>query len=159
MNQPGTDMERVRLVLARELETINEYERLAREADSPEVKAFFAHLAAEEKEHVAEATLVLRQLDAKQDAYFVQGIAPGHFEGAPSAAPAGPVAPAAPAPQPASPAANLGPRPPSGFTVGTALEDGRLPPLDPQQVVHALPAAPAPSAAPFTVGSLKRRTP
>lgn len=67
---PSTDTAMVRLVLARELETINQYEEFARAAATEEARAFFLHLAEEEKEHVAEATLLLRRLDAGQEAHF-----------------------------------------------------------------------------------------
>ncbi|MBF5043936.1 ferritin [Aggregicoccus sp. 17bor-14] len=123
------DIARVRRVLARELETINEYEAFAARSSSPEVRAFFSHLAQEEKEHVAEATAMLRRLDAGQEAHFARGLAPGHFEGAPS--------PAAPAPAP-----------------DTGLEGSRVA-LQPQRVVYGLAAPPAARAAPLTVGSLK----
>jgi rubrerythrin len=98
------DAERVRSVLARELDTISEYERAAREAGSEEVRAFLRHLAREEKEHVAEATALLRRLDAEQEAAF--GEAPAdlaHFLGTGTGAP--------------SPAAPV--RPARGFTVGS----------------------------------------
>lgn len=166
---PGTDMERVRHVLSRELETINEYEQLAREAESPAVRDFLFHLAAEEKEHVTEAVMVLRQLDPRQEAYFAAGVEPGHFastqEGpAPKTAPAPtpPVSKAVPAPAPPSPNVITQRTEPVGarnLTVGGA-HDNVLPPvsnLPPQHVPYAQPAPPAGHAAPFTVGSLKRR--
>jgi len=64
----STDVELVRQVLARELETINQYEQAAREAGTELIRAFFRHLADEEKEHVAEAIQLLHQLDAGQRA-------------------------------------------------------------------------------------------
>lgn len=145
-DRPGTDLERVRLVLARELETINQYERLAREAESPEVRAFLLHLAEEEKEHVTEATLTLRSLDARQEELFAAGVVPGHFEAA-EAAPARAVAPAA------VPAAV---QKPSSLTVGSPEGTGPVP-VEPQKVVYAVPAPPAAGARPFTVGSLRGR--
>jgi hypothetical protein len=140
-----SDVARIRRVLARELETINEYEAFAQASSHPEVRAFFMHLAAEEKEHVFEATHMLRLLDPGQDAHFSKPIATGHFQqavasGAPAAAP------------PASPA------PPSGPPSG----DGRrsqepLTQLPPQRLMHGLPPPPAPPhAGPLTVGSLRR---
>ena len=60
------DLARLRLVLARELETINEYEAHARAASSEKMCAFFTHLADEEKEHVAEAMALIHELDAVQ---------------------------------------------------------------------------------------------
>ena len=77
-----TDVELVRLVLARELETINQYEQASREAESELVRSFFRHLADEEKEHVAEATLLLQQLDAAQLAHFATAeVGAEHFGG------------------------------------------------------------------------------
>lgn len=133
------DVSRVRLVLMRELETINDYEELARQAESPDVRAFFLHLAQEEKEHVAEATFLIRKLDAGQEQQFQKDFQGGaHFGGAPAAA-AAPAAPATPAP--------------SSFDLGAI-------PADPRSVLHAIPAAPSANASPLTVGSLKRpRTP
>ena len=61
-----TDLELVRQVLARELDTINQYEQAAREAESELIRAFFRHLADEEKEHVGEAIALLHQLDPAQ---------------------------------------------------------------------------------------------
>lgn len=143
---PGTDMERVRHVLSRELETISEYELLSREATDPRVREFLAHLAAEEKEHVAEAVAVLRQLDPTQDDYFVRGVPDGHFNDgahAPVPSPAPPV----PTPRPAPAAA------PSGLTVAGSRSEA--PPVIASHAVHAVPAPPSDVAIPFTVGSLR----
>lgn len=90
------DVELLRLVLARELETINQYETYARTARSELIRAFFHHLAEEEKEHVAEATLLLQKLDGSQRTHFeTADIAIEHFLGtatreAPEARPAPP---------------------------------------------------------------------
>ncbi|WP_224366491.1 ferritin family protein [Hyalangium versicolor] len=139
------DVARIRRVLARELETINEYEAFAQAASNPEVRAFFLHLAAEEKEHVSEATQMLRMLDAAQNAHFANPIEPGHFQKAIGAAPAPSPGPS-PAPTPA----------PSGPGNG-----GRNPPepisnLPPQRVIYGLSAPPSENAYPLTVGSLRR---
>lgn len=64
------DLLALRETLARELDTINEYELLIEQAASPEVKALLAHLRDEEKEHVAECTEYIRRLDPVQDALF-----------------------------------------------------------------------------------------
>ncbi|HYV45505.1 MAG TPA: ferritin family protein [Myxococcaceae bacterium] len=85
-----TDVQRVRQVLARELETISHYESLAAAAERPELRAFFLHLAEEEKEHVAEATTLLRRLDAGQELQFGKPFPASHFE-APEAPPAAPL--------------------------------------------------------------------
>jgi hypothetical protein len=152
-NDLSTDVALVRRVLARELETINEYEAHARVASTPELRDFFLHLAAEEKEHVAEAVHMLRLLDAGQEAHFNKPVVAGHFQGAiegrPSPAPAAP-APTAPAP-PAPPAAP----PARGGRNGAAVETPSL--LPPERVVYGVPAPPpSPGAQPLTVGSLRR---
>ncbi|MDC0706963.1 ferritin [Stigmatella sp. ncwal1] len=139
------DVARIRRVLARELETINEYEAFAQASSHPEVRAFFQHLAAEEKEHVAEATQMLRMLDTAQDAHFAQPIAPGHFQKAVGAPPAS-AAPASPAPAPAGSEQARGP---------SVIEP--ISHLPPQRVVYGVPAPPSTNAAPLTVGSLRRR--
>ena len=138
------DVARIRRVLARELETINEYESFAQLSTSPEVRAFFAHLAAEEKEHVAEATQMLRRLDAAQDRHFTQPIAPGHFQKAVGAPPS-PAAPAA-APAPAAAGQNVGRPGPEPITL-----------LPPDRLMYGLTAPPSKDAYPLTVGSLRRQ--
>ncbi|WNG47041.1 ferritin [Archangium minus] len=145
-NDLSTDVALVRRVLARELETINEYEAHARASSSPEVRDFFLHLAAEEKEHVAEAVHMLRLLDAGQEAHFNKPVVTGHFQGAiegqPSPAPAAPPTPSTPA-EPAQPAPN-----------GQAESPTLLPP---QRIVYGVPAPPpSPGTHPLTVGSLRR---
>jgi hypothetical protein len=60
---------RLRAVMARELETINEYEQYADATADPEIKALFQHLADEEKEHVTEVYEVLKKRDAAQAAW------------------------------------------------------------------------------------------
>ena len=131
-----TDMARVRLVLMRELETVSVYEALAREAQGAETKAFFEHLALEEKEHVAEATYLLRKLDAGQDTKFQSPYGEGHFE---------PPPPAAPQPEQQAPTA-----------AAPDNSDLRLP-SDPSRVIYALPAPASAIAGTFTVGTLKRK--
>jgi hypothetical protein len=145
------DVARIRRVLARELETINEYEAFARASSSPDVRAFFLHLASEEKEHVSEAVHMLRMLDSGQDAHFTSPVATGHFEGTAAAgAPAAPSVPARAAP----------PAPPAPPAVNG--RNGRLsvePPtsLPPQRLMYGLPAPPpAVESHPLTVGSLRR---
>ncbi|QSQ15388.1 ferritin family protein [Myxococcus landrumensis] len=139
------DVARIRRVLARELETINEYESFARASSHPEVRAFFLHLASEEKEHVFEAVHMLRLLDTGQDTHFASPIAPGHFQQAVAAAPAPAQVHVPPAPVPAPPAI-------PGRTPTEPLTS-----LPPQRLIYGLPAPP-PSAEshPLTVGSLRR---
>jgi len=140
------DVARIRLVLARELETINEYEAHARASSHPEVRAFFLHLAAEEKEHVSEAVHMLRMLDSGQNDHFAKPFVPGHFE---STSNGGPPA-AAHVAEPDAP------------TVSVNGRNGRLPSepptsLPPQRLVYGLPAPPpSVESHPLTVGSLRR---
>jgi hypothetical protein len=131
-----SDVARIRRVLARELETINEYEAFAQASSNPEVRAFFAHLASEEKEHVAEATQMLRLLDSAQDSHFTNPIAPGHFQKAIGAPPA---------PSPAQPSASA--------SASVAEPVSTLPP---HRVIYGLNAPPSQNAYPLTVGSLRR---
>jgi len=78
----GEDLALLRSVLARELETINEYERYARLAKRGTLRAFFSHLALEEKEHVAEAMALIQQLDAGQrEKSAVVDVGLAHFDG------------------------------------------------------------------------------
>ncbi|MCP3060312.1 ferritin [Myxococcus sp. K38C18041901] len=140
------DVARIRLVLARELETINEYEAFARASSHPEVRAFFLHLATEEKEHVSEAVHMLRLLDSHQDSRFTTPIAPGHFQQAVGEAPP-PATVLAPPPPPPPPQQVLNGRSP--------VEP--LTALPPQRLMYGLPAPPpAVESHPLTVGSLRR---
>lgn len=100
---------RLRAVMARELETINEYEQFADATEDPDIKTLFQHLADEEKEHVTEVYEVLKKRDAAQAAWeqgaHVQAIRDDRFGAAiaagtpklaatgtpPAAAPANPV--------------------------------------------------------------------
>jgi len=144
-NEQASDVALIRRVLARELETINEYEASARGASSPEVAAFFLHLAAEEKEHVAEAVHMLRLLDAGQEAHFSKPVVLEHFQAA-----AGHPSPASPATQAKAPA----PRGPPAPGRNGATEP--LAPLPPRHAIYSVPAAPSAGAIPLTVGSLRR---
>jgi hypothetical protein len=149
-NDITSDVARVRLVLNRELETINTYEELARQATDPGVKAFFLHLALEEKEHVAEAMFLIRQLDADQNAHFAKDFNVAHFNG--------PAASAAAVPVPVS--VLIAPKhvEPSAPTAATAAPVEHVPhiPKNVHMMVHALPAPPSQLAGSLTVGPLKR---
>jgi hypothetical protein len=140
------DVARIRRVLARELETINEYEAFAQAASNPEVRAFFAHLAAEEKEHVAEATQMLRQLDSAQNAHFANPIAPGHYQKTIGASPV-----PSPAPSPASAPSPAASASPNGRPAVEPIST-----LPPERVIYGLTAPPSQNAYPLTVGSLRR---
>ena len=77
------DLALVRAVLARELETINEYEAFAQRASDPTIRAFFLHLAKEEKEHVSEAMHLIHHLDGdQQKEWHKADVRPEHFMGA-----------------------------------------------------------------------------
>ncbi|WP_375759700.1 ferritin family protein [Corallococcus exercitus] len=142
-----SDVARIRAVLARELETINEYEAFAEDSSNPEVRAFFLHLAAEEKEHVSEATHMLRMLDKGQDTHFARPFVPGHFQAAVAGGPAEPALPAAPP----SPVVTQAPPAVGRLTVEPLTN------LPPQRLIYGVPAPP-PSANghPLTIGSLRR---
>jgi rubrerythrin len=81
MNETEDDLLLVREVLARELETINSYLRLLRSAKSERVRAFLAHITDEEKEHVAEALEIIKELDPVQATLLEHGPHPGHPTG------------------------------------------------------------------------------
>ncbi|RKH06622.1 ferritin family protein [Corallococcus carmarthensis] len=138
-----SDVARIRAVLARELETINEYEAYAEDSSNPEVRAFFLHLAAEEKEHVSEATHMLRMLDKGQDAHFAKPFVPGHFQAAVGNVPS----------EPAVPSPVITQAPPAV----SRLANEPLTNLPPQRLIYGVPAPP-PSANshPLTIGSLRR---
>jgi len=61
-----TDERILRDVMIRELETIQEYDRMIEQAENADVRRFLAHAVYEEKEHVAEAMQLLGQLDPMQ---------------------------------------------------------------------------------------------
>lgn len=63
---PSKDVRLLRAVLARELETINEYEIMAEQAEDALIRDFFLHLAKEEKEHVGEAMALINERDSDQ---------------------------------------------------------------------------------------------
>ncbi len=167
---PGTldtDKARVRLVLTRELETISVYEALARQASAPEVRVFFEHLAQEEKEHVAEAVWLLRQLDSGQDADFQKSFSTAHFEGQVSSSPSSqPAAPGnggqgittSPTAATARPSSNNGAAQAQSADLKRPYipEDYKLP-GNPGALLHALPAPQTEITGTFTVGPLKRR--
>jgi hypothetical protein len=154
-NDLSTDVALVRRVLARELETINEYEASARAASSPELRDFFLHLAAEEKEHVAEAVHMLRLLDAGQEAHFSKPVVEGHFQGALQGRPSPAPAPSAPAPSAAPPEPAPSAPPPRSGRGGAPEPPPSL--LPPQRVMYGVPAPPpSPGTQPLTVGSLRR---
>jgi hypothetical protein len=68
MNETEEDLMLVRNILAREIETINTYQRLLSSAQTEEVKTFLLHITEEEKEHVAEAMELIMRFDQSQAA-------------------------------------------------------------------------------------------
>lgn len=86
MEEYVDDLMILRDVLARELQTINTYQSQAAQAKRPEVKNFLQHILEEEKEHVAEAIEMIKELDANQARLMDRG---GHWkpEGGPAQRP------------------------------------------------------------------------
>ena len=84
MDETDDDLMLVRDVLARELETINSYLRLLRSARSERVRAFLAHVTDEEKEHVAEALEIIKELDPVKAALLEHGAHAGRTSSKPS---------------------------------------------------------------------------
>lgn len=64
------DASLIRIVLARECETVNEYEALAARAQDETTRNLLLHLAHEEKEHIAECALFLAQLDSAYKSFL-----------------------------------------------------------------------------------------
>lgn len=112
---PSRDVRLLRAVLARELETINEYEQMADEAEDPHIREFFLHLAKEEKEHVGEAMALINERDPDQKRELDEADTRfEHFSGADTSAS-----------PPATPSAGSAVGPPR-FTVGSlrGMRDG-----------------------------------
>ena len=73
MEANNEDTMLLRDILARELETINNYQNFLSRAQSPEVREFIAHIIEEEKEHVAESMELIKEFDPAQAALFEEG--------------------------------------------------------------------------------------
>ena len=73
MEENNNEINLVRDILARELETINNYQNLLSHAQTAEVREFITHVIEEEKEHVAESVELLKALDPGQAAMFEKG--------------------------------------------------------------------------------------
>ncbi len=56
--------------LVGELNAINQYQAHIDEITEPEIREVLAHITADEKEHVAELTKLIRRLDAVQEEKF-----------------------------------------------------------------------------------------
>lgn len=70
MTEEQDDVQVLREILARELETINNYQNLLGRARSAEVAAFIDHIIDEEKEHVAESMTLINRIDERQALRF-----------------------------------------------------------------------------------------
>jgi rubrerythrin len=81
MNDTEEDLMLVRDILAREIETINTYQRLLDRAQTEVVKTFLRHITEEEKEHVAEAVELIKQFDQSQAALLGKA---GHWRETPA---------------------------------------------------------------------------
>lgn len=150
-------LRRLRDVLARELETISQYEAHAAAETDPEARALFQHLADEEKEHVSEVYEALLTKDAVQQRWassgeHAQAIREHRFEDVASTGGAHPVPPAI-APASAAPVAE----PISAPVMPVAVVPPPAPRL-PEGGVHLPvrhePGKPGIKPTPPTVGSL-----
>ena len=65
-----SDASLIRTILARECDTVNEYEALAAQAEDPAVRRLILHFAEEEKEHIAECAMALAGLDPAYKAFL-----------------------------------------------------------------------------------------
>lgn len=75
------DLALLRALVARELDTINSYRRLAAECEDPATIEFFTHVVAEEKFHIADALRAVALLDADQADLLQTGFEAGHGPG------------------------------------------------------------------------------
>ena len=64
------DINNLRQDLIGELEAINQYREHLDATDNEEVKHVLSHIILDEKEHVAELTKIIRQIDSEQDEKF-----------------------------------------------------------------------------------------
>jgi rubrerythrin len=63
---PTSDQQILREILMREIETIHRYQEMLERAGTGNLQRFLAHAILEEKEHVAEALQILREVDPMQ---------------------------------------------------------------------------------------------
>jgi|SRR5829696_5312855 len=77
MDGKTSDLILLRDILAREISTINNYQSLLFQANTAEVATFISHILEEEKEHVAEAIELIKELDPNQAALLTKG---GHWK-------------------------------------------------------------------------------
>ncbi len=64
------DLKNLREDLIGELEAINQYQKHIDETDNEEIKKVLSHIADDEKEHFAELTKLIRELDKTQKEKF-----------------------------------------------------------------------------------------
>jgi len=64
------DLKNLRKDLVEELKAINQYQEHIDETDDEEIKKVLGHIRDDEKEHVAELTKVIRELDEIQEEKF-----------------------------------------------------------------------------------------
>ena len=64
------DLNNLREDLIGELDAINQYQEHIDETDNEEMKKVMTHIMNDEKEHVAELTKLLRELDVTQEEKF-----------------------------------------------------------------------------------------
>lgn len=108
------DLMLLRDILAREISTINNYQSLLSQAATAEVATFIGHILEEEKEHVAEALELIKELDPNQAAMLARG---SHWRSEAAAAPSQ-------APQAGPPAATR--VEPQAWTVGSLRGEKKL---------------------------------
>lgn len=73
MEANESDLMLIRDILVREIETINFYHRLLEQAQGADSRSFLKHIIEEEKEHVAEALMLIEQYDPTQAALLQSG--------------------------------------------------------------------------------------
>jgi len=86
MDGKTSDLMLLRDILAREISTINNYQSLLSQASTSEVATFISHILEEEKEHVAEALELIKELDPNQAAMLERG---GHWRNNAASPPTG----------------------------------------------------------------------
>ncbi|HYP26867.1 MAG TPA: hypothetical protein VE262_09125 [Blastocatellia bacterium] len=72
MDDKISDLMLLRDILAREVNTINNYQSLLPQATTSEVATFISHILEEEKEHVAEALNLIKEMDPNQAALLAR---------------------------------------------------------------------------------------
>ncbi len=85
-----TDLEILREVLIRELETINSYTAMARRAQDPAVRSLLEHISRDEEEHVAECIQWIGRLNPVMASFLTrqpEHVMDGRAQGALSTAP------------------------------------------------------------------------